>query len=65
MKIICFVWKLVHIVSQGCWFQMYTYIFDISTSKSIFEQIWAQKFEIVRFVWKLLQIVAEGWGFRF
>ena len=23
-KVVCYVWKLVHIVSQGCWFQVQT-----------------------------------------
>ena len=45
-----FVWKLVHIVYQGCWFWIQTQIFEISTPKSIFGQIWVQKFKVVCFV---------------
>ena len=32
--------------------------------KSIFGQIWAQKFIVVRFIWKLLHIVSHGCWFQ-
>ena len=35
-KVVCFVCKLVNIVSKGCWFRIQSYIFEIPTSKSIF-----------------------------
>ena len=63
-KVVRFVWKLVYIVSQGCWFRIQTETFKISTPKSIFGQIWAQKFKVVRFVWKLVHIVSQGCWFR-
>ena len=56
--------KLVHKASQGCWFQIQTKIFEISTPKPIFGQIWAQKFEVVRFVLKLVDIVSQGCWFQ-
>ena len=65
VKVVCFVWKLVHIVSQGCWFRIQTKTFKISTPKSIFGQIWAQKFKVVRFVWKLVHMVSQGCWFLF
>ena len=51
-KVLRFVWKLVHIVSQRCWFRIQ--IYDILTPKSIFGQIWAKKFKVICFVWKLV-----------
>ena len=39
-------------------------VFEILTSKSIFGQIWAQKFKVVCFVWKLVHIVSQGCWFR-
>ena len=30
-NVVCFVWKLEHIVSQECWFWIHTYIFEILT----------------------------------
>ena len=57
-KVVRFVSKLVHIVFQGCWFQMQTYIFQIPTPKSNFGQIWVRKFIV--FVWKLVHIVSQG-----
>ena len=38
-KVLRFIWRLVHTVSQGCWFQIQTRIFEILTSKSIFGKI--------------------------
>ena len=39
LKVVRLAGKLVHIVSQGCWFLIQTYIFEIPTPKSIFGQI--------------------------
>ena len=64
-KVVSYVWKLVHIVSQGCWFWMQTQIFTILTPQSIFGQIWVQKFKVVRFVWKLEQMVSQRRWFLF
>ena len=33
-KVVHFVWKLVHMVSQGCWFQIQTEILEILTQNS-------------------------------
>ena len=38
--------------------------FEIATSKSIFGQIWDQKFRVVRFVWKLVHMVSQGCRFQ-
>ena len=64
-KIVCFVWKLVYTVSQGCWFRIKTEIFEILNPKSIFEQIWVQKSKVVRFFWKLVHMVSQGCWFLF
>ena len=47
-----------------CWFRIQTQIFEISTLKFTFGQIWAQKLKVVRFVWKLVHIVSQGCWFR-
>ena len=64
-KVVRFVWKLVHVVSQRCWFQIQTQIFEISTPKFIFGQIWAQKVKVVRFVKTLVHMVSQGCWFLF
>ena len=52
-KVVRFVWKLVYIVSHGCWFRIQTYIFEISTTKFIFGQIWALKSQNCSFCLKI------------
>ena len=47
-----------------CWVQIQIYIFEIPTPKSIFRQIWTQKFKVARFVWKLVHIVSHAFRFR-
>ena len=59
LKVVRFVWKLVHIVSPGCWFRMQTYIFAISSPKFLFGEIWTKKFKVVCVAWKLVQTVYE------
>ena len=64
-EVVRFFWKLVYIVSQGCWFLIQAYSFNILTPNSIFEQVWAQKFKVFCFVWKLVHMVSQGCWFLF
>ena len=48
-----FAWRLVHLVSWRSLLHIWTFIFKISTPKSIFEQIWAEKRFPVYFYLKL------------
>ena len=49
--------KIGTMICWRCWFQIQTYVFEIPIPKSIFGQIWAQKFKVVSFVWKLVDTV--------
>ena len=53
LKVVCFNWKLTHMVSWKCRFRVRTWIFEVLTPKFIFGQIWAKKVKVVQFGWKL------------
>ena len=60
VKIVCFAWKVVHMVSRACWF-----LFQHSKLKSIFGQIWTKKLQVVQFGWKLGHRVSRWCWFLF
>ena len=67
-KVVHFDWKLEHMVSWRCLFQIWTFLnldFEIPTPKSIFGDIWEEKVEVVRFAWKLAHMVSQGCWFLF
>ena len=60
VKVVCFAWKVVHMVSRACWF-----LFQHSKPKSIFGKIWTKRLKIVRFGWKLAHRVPRRCWFLF
>ena len=57
-KVVCFVWKMVQIVSQVCGFWIRTLIFEMPTPKPIIGQIFVEKVKVVRFSWKLARMAS-------
>ena len=58
-----FDWKLVLKVSWRCWYRIWTYIFEIPTSKFIFGQICTKKAKVLHIDWKLAHRVSRGFWF--
>ena len=46
VKVVCFAWKLVHMVPRGCWFLFLTLVFWISNPKAIFGKFGSKKSEL-------------------
>ena len=64
-KVVCFDWKLTHMVSWRCRFWIPTYNFEYPTEKFIFGQIWAEKVKVFCFDWKLAHVLYRECWFLF